>query len=79
MLELLTYEPYGKPLKEEKKYIHEILFGTANPPQTMFHVLFRAFYLYYQQEQFFEKFKKAVCRSKRLKAVYNGPLVKTTN
>lgn len=47
MLELLTYEPFGKFLSDEKldeeKYIHEILSGNYNPPQSVLQVLFSGF------------------------------------
>ena len=35
MLELLTYEPFGEFLPEEKEYIHEILSGNDNPPSSL--------------------------------------------
>ena len=51
MLELLTYEPFGKFLPEEEEYIREILSGNDNPPPslTKFHELFLGFYNYYVQ------------------------------
>jgi len=49
MLELLTYEPYGKPLPEEEQYIKAILGGNTNPPQAVFHSLFSGFYNCCQQ------------------------------
>lgn len=33
MLELLTYEPFGKFLPREEEYICEILSGNDNPPR----------------------------------------------
>lgn len=51
MLELLTYEPFGKFLPEEEEYIREILSGNDNPPPSLakFHELFLGFYNYYVQ------------------------------
>lgn len=49
MLELLCYEPYGKPLPAEEKYIQEILRGNNNPPQATLHMLFSGFYNCCQQ------------------------------
>lgn len=49
MLELLTYEPFGKFLPEEETHIREILSGNYNPPQAMLHALFSGFYNYYVQ------------------------------
>lgn len=44
MLELLTYEPYGKLRPEENSYIYEILSWNYNPPQVTLHALFSDFY-----------------------------------
>lgn len=47
MLELLTYEPFGEFLSDEKldekKYIDEILSGSYNHPPSMLHDLFSGF------------------------------------
>lgn len=61
MLELLTYEPFGEFLPEEKEYIREILSGNDNPPPSLakFHELFSGFYDYYVQCEKFEDAKKA--------------------
>lgn len=54
MLELLTYEPYGKFLPEEKMYICEILSGNDNPPPSLakFHKLFLDFHYCVQRGAF---------------------------
>lgn len=52
MLELLTYEPFGKFRPEEEKYIQAILSGNDNPPQTMLHDLFLGFQCCVQQKTF---------------------------
>ena len=49
MLELLTYEPFGRFLPEEEEYIREILSGNDNPSLARFHELFLGFYNYYVQ------------------------------
>lgn len=52
MLEVLCYEPFGKFLPEEKKYIHEILFEIYPQPQSMTRDLFWGFYRYVQSGNF---------------------------
>lgn len=52
MLELLTYEPYGKLRPEENSYIYEILSGNYNPPQATLHALFSGFYSCVQNKKF---------------------------
>lgn len=61
MLELLTYEPFGKFLPKEEEYICEILSGNDNPPPSLakFHELFSGFYDYYVQCEKLEDAMKA--------------------
>lgn len=49
MLELLTWEPYGKLLPEEEKYIREILSGNYYQPKSMLNDLFVGFFHYVQR------------------------------
>lgn len=49
MLELLCYEPFGKFLPEEKKYIDAILSGNYQQPPSEVHDLFSGFYDYVQR------------------------------
>ncbi len=57
MLELLAYEPVGKLLPEEEKYIHEILSGNYQQPQSKLHDLFSGFCHYVQHGDFKNKGK----------------------
>lgn len=59
MLELLTYEPFGKFPPEEEKYICQILSEKKHyQPPSMIHDLFSGFYDYYvQREKICEKIK----------------------
>ena len=61
MLELLTYEPFGKFPPEEEKYICQILSEKKHyQPPSMIHDLFSGFYDYYvQREKICEKIKAA--------------------
>lgn len=49
MLELLTYEPFGKFLSAEKTYIQDILCENYQPPPSEVHDLFSGFYNYVQR------------------------------
>ncbi len=51
MLELLPYEPFGKLIPGEEKYIREILRGNYQQPKSMLHDLFSGFYRYVQNEK----------------------------